>query len=118
MNKLDLQLKMINMKSERHFEENTYLTDGESVIKIGDVLKPDWTPINNYGRKDYDYWFCSTYPDNLEVDGTRVIFEEYCKTIPGCWFQKGYHLRSFKPISKTLLHPKIIKHLNHETETI
>jgi len=100
------------MGKERVLKANSYLTDGKSIIKIGSVSKPDWSPMNNYGKKRHEYFFCSTYPINLFIDGIKVIQCEYLYSIPSLWFQEGYHLNNFKPISKKLIYEKILKTLN------
>ena len=99
------------MRKERKFKQNTVLTDGKHFIYLGWVFERDWTPTNNYGRKHTDYWNCSTYPKNLYVNGCRVIITANLQQIPGLWFQKGYHLQYFIPISKRLIHPDILTKL-------
>lgn len=98
------------MKS-RKFKEGMYLTDGKNVIRVGYVQEPNWTPSNNYGRKEQLLTNCTTFPKGLAVDGILTVQEKYQNEIPSIWFQEGYHLSHFIGIKKELLSEEILKKL-------
>lgn len=105
---------MVVMDKERTFKEDTYLTDGKTIIHIGYVSKIDWTPANNYGRKHTDYWNCSWYPYNGAYSG-KTLISLHGNDIPGLWFQEGYHLDNFHEIDKNILSEKVLNTLAKQT---
>lgn len=97
---------------ERAFKSGTILTDGINLIYLGIAHEKNWTPENNYGRKNTDYTACRTYPKTLAINRTNVIYESgKTKGIYGLWFQKGYHLENFIEINKKLIDPNILTEL-------
>lgn len=103
------------MGGERKYKSGTILTDGTSLIYLGLAWPKDWTPTNNYGRKQTDYSSCRTFPDNLFVNGIQTIRKDYSSEILGLWFQKGYHLYNFRPINKKLINTEILNGLRGTT---
>jgi hypothetical protein len=105
--------------NEVNYKEGTILTNGKQFIYLGYVLKKDWTPANNYGRKRNEYWGCACYPA-VESNGTHSgeihvyssrADKDGCGEVPGLWLQPTYGLADFKPIKRALIHPTILKKL-------
>ncbi len=92
-----------------YYKEGTILTDGTNLIYLRYLLKPDWTPSNNYGRKRAKYTFCKTYPNDLFINGIKTI-DQYGE-IDQLWLNDGYHLENFKPIDKGIISKEILKEL-------
>ena len=94
------------------FKAGDYLTDGRSIIKIGYVREPDWTPSNNYGRKWHEYSSCSYYGDEkFELPVFSGNRRDVKGEITAMWFAEGWHLSEFIPIDKKLIRDEILKQL-------
>lgn len=105
------------MMRDRKFKANQYLTDGESVIYIGEVRKPTWTPDNNYGTKDQSLIYCGTYPKELRTEGGALVIQKgFFREIHSLWLQEGYSLQHFKIINKSLLSEEVIESCNLKYE--
>ncbi len=100
-----------NKPKVRRYKAGTILTDGKSFVCLTYVLKKDWTPSNDYGRKDDEYTGCTTYPKMLKVGGEHSFVNGFRGVITGVWLQDGNHLQDFRPIDKNLINPEILSKL-------
>lgn len=100
------------MRREVKYKAGTILTDGKHLIKIGSAHRPTWTMENNHGSKWTEYTECVTYPKDLFINGIKTVQDKYSNSIPGLWFQEGYHLWSFFIIDKKLLNSDVLNKLN------
>ncbi len=99
------------MREIRH-KSGTVLTDGKSFVYLGVALEPNWTSMNNYGRKRTVYIFCTTYPKDLLVSDTKIL--DHHNRIDGLWLQEGYVLNNFKSINKKMINSDILEILEND----
>jgi hypothetical protein len=97
------------LEQRKPFESGDILTDGETIIQIGYVLAPNWTPTNNYGRKDYEYNDCSYFQSNKNSEVWPIL--NGWGQIPAMWFSKGNHLEKFIKVNKSFFDKKILEKL-------